>query len=261
MTTPTTIELALDGAIATISLNRPAKLNAMDSHCLREVTAALAIVGDNDSVRVVVIRGNGGRAFTAGADLTEIAEFRPKQMLGYNRLWMGMFEAIERLPKPVIASVEGWATGGGTELSLCCDFVICADTARFGLTEINVGVIPGAGAAVRLTRWLGRLRAKELLMLGNTIDGQQAVAWHLANECVPAAQLTKRTAEIATTLTKKPLLALAAAKNSINIGAEASMAVALEYELREFLLLFSTKDQKEGMAAFLEKREPQFTGE
>lgn len=246
--------------VATITLARPDVLNAMDTQCLVECMAALEAAQTDAAVGVIVIRGEGGRAFTAGADIREIRAHGPTEMAIYNRRWLDWFAALEACPKPVIASVEGWATGGGTEMTLACDFVIAADTARFGLAEINIGVIPGAGAAVRLTRWLGRLRAKELLMLGETIPGERAVDWHLANVCVPAADLAAETARWAAKLAAKAPLALAAAKACVNVGAEAALPTALEYELREFLLLFATADQKEGMAAFLEKRPPVFKG-
>lgn len=256
----TTIRYETAKSVATITLARPEVLNAMNSACIAECLVALANAKADDEVRAIVIRGEGGRAFTAGADIREIAGHGPAEMAAYNRRWLDLFDALEACPKPVIASVEGWATGGGTEMSLACDFVICADTAKFGLAEINIGVIPGAGAAVRLTRWLGRLRAKEILMLGDVVPGRQAVEWHLANSCVPAADLAAETQALAARLAMKAPLALAAAKSCVNVGAEAAMPVALEYELREFLLLFATADQKEGMAAFLEKRSPNFIG-
>lgn len=255
-----TIRYEAAGHIATIALARLEVLNAMNSMCLLECAAALSLAVDNPAVRVVVIRGEGGRAFTAGADIREIARFGPVEMARYNRRWLAWFDALEACPKPVVASVEGWATGGGTEMTLACDFVVCADTARFGLSEINIGVIPGAGAAVRLTRWLGRLRAKALLMLGETLTGAEAVEWQLANTCVAPAELPAATRALADKLASKPPLALAAAKRCVNVAAEAALPVALEQELAEFLLLFATADQKEGMAAFLEKRAPQFMG-
>jgi enoyl-CoA hydratase/carnithine racemase len=262
MTSPSfdTIGYADEGAVAWITLDRPQVHNAMNRRCVQEVQQALHTAAGSNTVRVVVIQGRGGRAFTSGADITEIAGYGPKEMEEYNREWLKLFEAIEALPLPVVASIEGWATGGGTEMSLACDFVICAETARFGLAEINIGVIPGAGAAVRLTRWLGRLRAKELLMLGEVIDGRRAVEWHLANDCVPAPELPAATRRLAEKLASKPPLALAAAKRCVNIGAEAALSEGLEYELREFLRLFDTADQKEGMQAFLAKRRPAFVG-
>lgn len=247
-------------ATAHITLNRPKKLNAMNALCIGEMRAALADARADDAVRVVIISGAGERAFTAGADITELTAKSPEEMRGYNRQWLALFDDIESLPKPVIASVHGYATGGGTEMSLACDFVLCADDSRFGLSEINIGVIPGAGAAVRLTRWMGRLKAKEILMLGEFVSGPEAVACGLANRSVPKGELARLSAEWAAKLAKKPPLALAAAKSCVNVGAEAALPAALEFELREFLLLFESADQKEGMTAFLEKREANFTG-
>ena len=248
------------GAVGTITLNRPDRHNAIDSECLRTMIGLLADIEKDKNVRVVVITGAGEKAFSAGADISEIAEKDPKGMAIYNRQWLDFFDAIEALSKPVVASVHGWATGGGTELSLACDFVICSEGARFGLAEINIGVIPGAGAAVRLTRWVGRLVAKEILMLGELIPGPKAVEWHLANRCVPDIELKSYSKDFAETLASKAPLALAAAKESVNVGGELQMPEALEYELKLFLELFATEDQKEGMAAFLEKRKPNFQG-
>ncbi|MDP6475109.1 MAG: enoyl-CoA hydratase/isomerase family protein [Alphaproteobacteria bacterium] len=255
-----TILYGVTDAAAHITLNRPKKLNAMNALCIREMRAALAEAHGDEAVRVVVLSGAGERAFTAGADITEMADKTPADMETYNRQWLGLFDDIESLPKPVIASVHGYATGGGTEMSLACDFVLCAEDSRFGLAEINIGVIPGAGAAVRLTRWMGRLKAKEILMLGEFVPGPEAVACGLANRCVPAAELAQVTAEWAAKLANKAPLALAAAKACVNEGAEAPMPAALEYELRQFLALFDSEDQKEGMTAFLEKRQAKFTG-
>jgi enoyl-CoA hydratase/carnithine racemase len=255
-----TILYEVSGAIATLTLNRPKKLNAMNALCVSEMRAALAAARVDEAVRVVVIKGAGERAFTAGADISELADKSPVEMRAYNRQWLGLFDDIENLPKPVIASVHGYATGGGTEMSLTCDFVLCAEDSRFGLAEINIGVIPGAGAAVRLTRWMGRLKAKEILMMGEFLSGPEAVACGLANRCVAGGDLAALTADWAGKLAKKAPLALAAAKACVNTGAEAAMPVALEYELERFLLLFESEDQTEGMNAFLEKREAQFKG-
>lgn len=258
--TSETIKYNIEGAVATITLDRPKVLNAMNSQCLQECMAALKAAEADKAVRAVIIEGNE-KAFTAGADISEIAEFGPQEMKAYNRQWLDWFDAIEKSRLPVIASCAGWSTGGGTEMSLACDFVICADTAKFGLFEINIGVIPGAGAAVRLTRWMGRLRAKEILMLGEAVTADEAVALHLANFSVPADDLKEETRVLAEKLANKAPLAIAAAKKCVNEAAEAALPVAMEHELGEFLLLFASDDQKEGMAAFLEKRAPQFKGQ
>lgn len=255
-----TIEVSNDGAACWITLNRPRIHNAMNRQCILECTEAVRAAEDDPAIRTVVFAGAGDRAFTAGADITELRGFGPAEVLRYNRDWLDLFRRIEACRKPVIASVKGWATGGGTELSLACDFVVAAESSRFGLAEINIGVIPGAGAAVRLTRWVGRLKAKELLMLGRLLSGREAAEWELANRCVADADLVAETRALCEALAEKAPLALAAAKASVNVGAEASFDVAMEYELQEFVRLFASDDQKEGMRAFLEKRKPVYTG-
>jgi enoyl-CoA hydratase/carnithine racemase len=227
---------------------------------VRALKQAVLEAGRDAGVRAVVIVGAGGKAFTAGADISEIAGYGPLEMRDYNRDWLDLFRAIELSSKPVIAAVNGWATGGGTEMSLACDFVLCTPETRFGLAEINIGVIPGAGAAVRLTRWVGRLKAKEILMLGRIIPGDEAVRLHMANECVPAGDLERVAQALADELADKAPLALSAAKASVNVGADSGFDAALEFELREFLMLFASEDQKEGMRAFLEKRRPVYRG-
>ncbi|OAE48205.1 enoyl-CoA hydratase/isomerase family protein [Agrobacterium tumefaciens] len=243
-----------------IAFNRPEVLNAINSQCVAESLTALRQAETDPDVRAIVFTGSGERAFTAGADIRELRGFGQHDIVQYNRGWLDFFRRIEMCRKPVVAAVNGWAMGGGTELSLACDFVICSTSARFGLAEINIGVIPGAGAAVRATRWLGRLRAKELVMLGRPLSGMEAVEWQMANLCVPDDQLKTVVDEFVTSLAGKAPLALAAAKMSINVGAEAPYDVALEYELQEFARLFATADREEGMSAFLEKRKPKFTG-
>lgn len=248
------------GSVAWLTINRPRVHNAMNSNVVRLLRNRVNEFAFDPEVRVVVICGAGEKSFTSGADISEIAGADTIRIREYNRDWLDLFRAIELCPKPVIAAVHGWATGGGTEMSLACDFVICANTARFGLAEINIGVIPGAGAAVRLTRWVGRLKAKEILMLGRFINGEEAVAMNLANRCVPQENLTQAVNELAEELSSKAPLALAAAKSCVNTGADPAFEAGLEYELREFILLFASEDQKEGMRAFLEKRPPVYCG-
>lgn len=248
------------GATRLIRLNRPDVLNAMNWACVIEVQAAIREAEGDAAIRSIMIAGVGPRAFTAGADINELKDFGPLEVLRYNRDWLDMFRRIESCRKPVIAAVHGWATGGGTELSLACDFVIAGESAQFGLAEINIGVIPGAGAGARLTRWVGRLRAKEMLMLGRLLTGPEAVEWQLANRCVADTDLLSEAMALAEDLNARAPLALGAAKMTVNIGAEASQDVAMEYELQEFVRLFGTEDKLEGMSAFLEKRKPEYRG-
>ncbi|MEQ9257709.1 MAG: enoyl-CoA hydratase/isomerase family protein [Roseovarius sp.] len=256
-----TLNVRVAGNLGWAELNRPLVLNAMNLQCIRELQAAIEAFDADPEIRVVAIVGAGERAFTAGADITEIHDYGQLEMEHYNRHWLSLFETIEGIRKPVIAAAHGWATGGGTEMSLACDFVLCTEAARFGLAEINIGVIPGAGAAVRLTRWVGRLKAKEILMLGRTLTGPEAVSVGLANRCVATRDdLLAEVRALADELASKAPLALAAAKASVNIAAEADQRTGIEHELNEFLRLFATEDQKEGMRAFLEKRAPVYTG-
>lgn len=255
-----TIRLECRGPAAWIIFNRPTVLNAMSRALIREAREAIAWAASKAEVRCIVFAGAGDRAFTAGADINELREMTQAEALSYNRGWLDLFRDIERCRKPVIAAVHGWATGGGTELSLACDFVICTENARFGLTEINIGVIPGAGAVVRLTRWVGRLKAKEIVMLGRHIEGREAAALELANECVANDQLDQHVDRLVAQLSLKPPLSLAAAKASINIGSDMGFDAGLEYELQEFVRLFGTQDQREGMASFFEKRSPRYEG-
>lgn len=246
--------------IAFITFNRPKVLNSFNTHMLKECINALERCRDDEEVRVVVFKGAGEKAFSAGADIAEIQDNGPFEQLVYNRLWIDMFYLIENIRKPMIASVQGYAPGGGTELSLCCDMVLAAENAKFGLAEIKIGVIPGAGATVRLPRWVGKAKAMEILMTGEFIPAQEAHRIGLINHVVPTDQLETFTAEFAGKVAKMSPLALSAAKASINIGAEMDRDRGVEYVLREFLLLFASKDQKEGMKAFIEKRSPVFTG-
>jgi enoyl-CoA hydratase/carnithine racemase len=255
-----TILVETRDSVCRITLNRPEKRNAMNERMLRELAGALGRCEEDERVRVCVLRGAGEKAFSAGADLSEIASSGPLEIRESNRLWIDVFKTIEAMGKPVIASVHGHALAGGTELTLCCDLVVASDDALFGLTEMRVGVIPGAGACVRLPRWVGRAKAKEILMTGDPIPADEAYRIGLVNRVVPRAGLERATDELAAKLAARSPTALKAAKRAVNIGGEMDLDRGIEYVLQEFALLFAGSDQKEGMSAFLEKREPKFTG-
>lgn len=254
------ILLERDGPVATLVLNRPDKLNAFTDEMLVAATEQLRRCDDDPDVRVVVIRGEGERAFCTGADLAELAERGPFEIRESNRLWIDLFHAIESIRQPVVASVHGHCIAGGTELTLCCDLVVASDDASFGLVEARVGVLPGAGASIRITRWVGRPIAKEILMLGDPWPAAEAYRVGLVNRIVPRAQLRQATRELVQQLAARSPLALAAAKRAVNIGSEMDLDRGIEYVLAEFALLFAGGDQKEGMRAFLDKRQPDFPG-
>jgi enoyl-CoA hydratase/carnithine racemase len=255
-----TILLDVKENVAFLTFNRPKVLNAFNTNMLHECIDAMEKCRDDQEIRVVVFRGAGEKAFSAGADIAEIKDNGPFEQLAYNRLWINFFHMIENVRKPMIASVHGFAPGGGTELSLCCDMVIASEDAKFGLAEIKIGVIPGAGATVRLTRWVGKAKAMEILMMGEFINAPEAHRIGLVNYVVPKDQLETFTWDFAKKLTQRSPLALAAAKAAINVGAELDRDRGIEYALYEFLMLFASQDQKEGMRAFIEKRPPQFKG-
>lgn len=254
------ILLERNGAVANLIINRPEKLNAFTNDMLVAARERLLECDKDPEIRVVVIRGAGDRAFCTGADLAELADSGPLDVRDSNRAWIDFFSTIESIGLPVVASVHGHCIAGGTELTLCCDLVVASDDAQFGLVEARVGVIPGAGASVRLTRWVGRAIAKEIRMLGDPWSAADAFRVGLINRLVPRAELESATTELATALCQRSPLALKAAKRAVNIGGEMDLDRGIEYALQEFALLFAAGDQKEGMRAFLEKRPPEFDG-
>ncbi|MDO8738837.1 enoyl-CoA hydratase/isomerase family protein [Candidatus Deferrimicrobium sp.] len=256
----TTLLFEVDENIAWITFNRPKVLNAFNTEMLRDCIRALEYCRDSSEVRVVVFRGAGEKAFSAGADISEIQGNDPFRQRDYNLLWIEFFRFIENIRKPMIASVHGYAPGGGTELTLCCDIVLACDDAKFALAEIKIGVIPGAGATIRLPRWVGKAKAMEILMTGDFVEAAEAHRIGLINQVVPRQELAQTTLAMARKIAQRPPLALAAAKAAVNIGAEMDRDRGIDYALCEFLLLFASEDQKEGMRAFIEKRAPNFTG-
>lgn len=246
--------------IAFITLNRPKVLNAFNTDMLHDCIRALEYCRDTEDIRVVVFRGAGEKAFSAGADISEIQGNDPFRQRAYNLLWIEFFRLVENIRKPMIASVHGYAPGGGTELTVCCDIVIASDDAKFALAEIKIGVIPGAGATIRLPRWVGKAKAMEMLMTGEFLDAAEAHRIGLVNQVVPRQQLESATLNMAKKIAQRSPLALAAAKAAVNVGAEMDRDRGIDYALCEFLLLFASEDQKEGMRAFIEKRAPVFAG-
>ncbi len=249
------------GHVATITLNRPEKLNALSPELIGELYDALQSADDDESVRVIILTG-GETVFAAGADLGAMDAASPDvvQALKLRFAARNPFDYIEQIGKPVIAAVAGYALGGGCELAMCCDFRIAADNAKFGQPEIRVGLIPGAGGTQRLPRLIGMTKAKQLIMLGETIDADEAERLGLVNAVVPAEALPDEAKKLADRLAAKPPFGLRLAKLVMNMGADRDLPSALALERQAFAMLFATEDQKEGVRAFNEKRKPEFKG-
>jgi enoyl-CoA hydratase len=251
------IILEIEKSTAWIRFNRPSKLNAMNAHILKEIESCLVDCEQNENVRVVVLIGNE-KAFIAGADIEPLAKSDVNTGYQAAELTMRVQERLADLPKPTIAAISGYALGGGLEMALCCDFRLVAENAVLGLPEIKLGIIPGGGGTQRLPRLVGLGPATEMLMLGNTINAERALAIGLAKEIVPVSQLEVRAEELARQLAEMPLAALRACKMCLRAGLNTGLKEGLRMEQGAFSMLFGTLDQKEGMAAFIEKRKPQF---
>jgi enoyl-CoA hydratase len=251
-----TLIVEIDQNVALIRLNRPEALNALNSELMGELAAALVGMAGDDAVRAIVITGSD-KAFAAGADIKEMAEKGFAQIYRDN-LFAAESEVIANCRKPVIAAVAGFALGGGCELAMLCDFIIAADTARFGQPEINLGVIPGIGGTQRLTRLIGRAKSMDLHLTGRMMDAAEAERAGLVARVVAADQLIPEALKAARKIAEKSALAVMAAKEAVHRADEMPLGEGLLFERRLFQALFATDDQKEGMRAFLEKRPPQF---
>jgi len=246
--------------IATITLNRPKSMNALNNRMLEELVRVCGEIDEDSGIKVVIVTGHE-KFFAAGADLVEVSAItNPMEAHRYIKRARMAFDAIAEMEKPVIAAVSGLALGGGCELCLACDLRIAAETAVFGQPEIRIGVIPGAGGTQRLPRIVGVTKAKELLFTGESIDAAEALRIGLVNRVVPPASLLKETRKLASTIVTRPGVALSITKMVVDGGMNMELTSALAYEAKCFEYLFSTEDQKEGMNAFVEKRKPLFKG-
>jgi enoyl-CoA hydratase len=243
--------------VALLRFNRPKQLNALNGQVMDELCSALEALDRDDAIRVLVVTGNE-RAFAAGADIGEMANASPIDMLRTNRI--AQWDRVRRIGKPVIAAVAGWCLGGGCELAMALDLILAAESARFGQPEINLGVIPGAGGTQRLTRAVGKSVAMEMILTGEPIEAREAHRLGLVARVVPNELLVEDALALAAKIATKSPLALRMAKEAVNAAYEMSLTDGLAHERRLFYLLFASEDQKEGMAAFLEKRDPDFKG-
>ena len=252
------VSTATHEGIRTITVQRPEKLNALNRQTLEALDAAFAEATKDAAVRVVVLTGAGAKAFVAGADIAEMNTLTPVQGRDFSLLGQRLMRRIERLNKPVIAMVNGFALGGGLELAMACHLRIAADSAKLGQPEINLGLIPGFGGTQRLLRLAGRAATLELCLLGAPIDAARAQQLGIVNRVVPSAELEAETGKIATQLANAAPLALRGMLDAVNVGGECGIEEGLEYESAQFGLMFSTQDMREGTAAFLERRKPEF---
>jgi enoyl-CoA hydratase len=249
-----------DGAVLVVTINRPRVLNALDAKTLEELDAVFAEAGRRDAIRAIVLTGSGEKSFVAGADINELSVQTPVGGREHARKGQGVFDRIERLGKPVIAAVNGFALGGGCELAMACTIRLAADTAKFGQPEINLGLLPGYAGSQRLPRLVGRGRALELLLTGVQISAEEAHRIGLVNRVVPAAALLAEARTLAQTLAGKAPVAVRYILEAVAGGLEMPFADAEDYEATLFGLVSTTEDMREGTKAFLEKRKPTFTG-
>jgi enoyl-CoA hydratase len=248
------------GAVRILTVNRPDKLNALNAATLEALHAAFDAAADDASVRAVILTGSGPKAFVAGADIAEMNALTPVQGRDFSLRGQRMMRRIEKLPKPVIAMVNGFALGGGLELAMSCQLRIAADTAKVGQPEINLGLIPGFGGTQRLLRLAGRAATLELCLAGAPIDAARALQFGVVNRVVPAAELEAETMKLAQQLAGAAPLALRGILDCVNVGGECGIEEGLEYESAQFGLMFATQDMREGTSAFLERRKADFTG-
>jgi enoyl-CoA hydratase len=251
------VERQPDRRTALIRLNRPQHLNALNGATMDALCDALEELDRDDGVRAIVVTGNE-RAFAAGADIGEMAGASPIDMLRSNRI--GQWDRVRKISKPVIAAVNGWCLGGGCELAMALDLIVAGEGARFGQPEINIGVIPGAGGTQRLTRAVGKSKAMEMILSGEPIDAREAQRMGLVARVTQDELCVEDALSLAASIAEKSPVALRLAKEAVNTAHEMSLTDGLAHERRLFYLLFASEDQKEGMAAFLEKRAPDFKG-
>jgi enoyl-CoA hydratase len=254
---PPNVLVERDAQIAIVRLNRPHVRNALNLALMGELVETLESLDRDPDVRAIVLTGDEG-AFAAGADIAELANASAVEMLARPNL--ARWERLRKLRTPLIAAVSGFALGGGCELAMACDLIVASETARFGQPEINLGLIPGGGGTQRLVRAIGKARAMELVLTGRMLSANDAFAAGLITRVTPPERYLTEAIELAREIAAKPPIAAQLAKESVLKAFDGSLETGLEFERRSFTLLFATKDSREGMRAFLEKRKPEFTG-
>ncbi len=251
------IIITKESGYAIIQFNRPEVLNAVNMQLMVELVAALETLDKDDTVRCVILTGND-KAFAAGADIKEMADASAVEML--TRDQFARWDRIRKIKKPLIAAVSGFALGGGCELAMTCDMIIASETARFGQPEINLGVMPGAGGTQRLTRAVGKAKAMEIVLTGKTFTAHEAKDWGLVNKVVPIEYYLQEAKDLAGEIASKPPVAVRLAKEAVLKAFDTTIEGGLEFERKNFYLLFASDDQKEGMRAFIDKKKPHWKG-
>lgn len=253
--------MAREGSVALVTINRPQVLNALDSHTLDELQAVASALASDAGVRAVVLTGGGDRAFVAGADIRELEAFTSDEAGAYARRGQVVFERIERLGKPVIAAVNGFALGGGCELAMACTMRLAADSAQFAMPEVNLGLLPGFAGTQRLPRLVGRARALDLMLTGRQITADAALEIGLVNRVVPAASLLTEAMTLAGALAAKAPVAVRSIIDAVYRGSDLALADGARLEAELFAAAAATSDMREGVSAFLARRKPVFRGE
>jgi enoyl-CoA hydratase len=254
------VKIVREGAISEIAINRPDSMNALNPNVLQGIILAFERLVKLPDLRVVIIRGEGEKAFVAGADIRSMSELGPRAIADYIELGQRAMRAIETCPVPVIAAVNGYALGGGLELALACDLIFASEKSRVGQPEVNLGIIPGFGGTQRLISRCGVGTARMLIYSGDIIDGAEALRMGVIDRLCEGETLFEEVEKYAETLLQKGPLAIQGAKRAINAAGEALLLGGLRLEIEEFLRLFQTADREEGMQAFLQKRAPEFSG-
>lgn len=250
-------EVETGNGFAIVQFNRPGVLNALNIHLMEELVNALEALDKDPEVKVIIVTGNE-KAFAAGADIKEMADASAMEMLIRDQF--ARWDRIRKIKKPLIAAVSGFALGGGCELSMTCDIIIASETARFGQPEINIGVMPGAGGTQRLTRAVGKAKAMEIVLTGKMITAEEALKWGLINKVVPVEYYLEEAKTLAREIASKPPIAVRLAKEAVLKAFDTTIEAGLEFERKNFYLLFASDDQKEGMKAFVDKRKAEWRG-
>ncbi len=252
------ILVSKEAGYAVVQLNRPDVLNAINIKLMEELVDALEALDRDNDVRCIVLTGNE-KAFAAGADIKEMADASAVEMLIRDQF--ARWDKIRKVKKPIIAAVSGFALGGGCELMMTCDIVIASETTKIGQPEINIGVMPGAGGTQRLTRAVGKAKAMEIVLTGKTISAEEALKWGLINKVVPVEYFLQEAKDLAKEIASKPPVAVRLAKEAVLKAFDTTIESGLEFERKNFYLLFASEDQKEGMKAFVEKRKAEWKGQ